>query len=65
MNDDKEIKVKSEFSWVVVWLMGYLFTVGYVGTEALITESSAWWYRALEMIMVYLVWPMILGDAIR
>lgn len=56
MND----KVKVNFSWFPFWAAGFLFTLGFVGTDPLLA-TYPWWQQIGIGFLSWFLWPWILG----
>ena len=57
--EDKNRKYKVEFSWIIPWLIGFLFTVGYV----VIPEGLNFFEQCISILGYWFLWPIILGCA--
>ncbi len=45
----------------IIWLIGFLFTLGALFVNKLAPLDLAWWQDILYLILVYVLWPLILG----
>lgn len=57
---EKKSEKKIEFSWLPFWAAGFMFTLGYVGIDPLMSTYS-WWYQAGIWLLSWFLWPLILG----
>ena len=55
MNSIQKVEITNR-TWF--WMMGCLFTLGYVGG---LESSGAWWKEVLWFVGTYILWPAILG----
>ena len=51
-----KIKVDANFSWWTPWWVGALFTLGYADPQ---------FEGILDLIGFFIIWPIILGEAMR
>lgn len=54
-------RVSFNLSWFVPWTAGFLFTLGYVGPDPLLSTGSSLWFQILVWIGSWVAWPFILG----
>jgi hypothetical protein len=59
--EKKDVKVNTHtFSWLIPWVAGFLFTLGYVGVDPLLS-TYAWYIQVEIWIISYFIWPLTLG----
>ena len=56
MSDTQKVKV-TNWPFVGIWFIGWLFTMGYVPSE----EAVSSWEIVWHLLYTYLVWPLVLG----
>ena len=60
MTEKNNEKSEKSFSWTPFWIAGFLFTLGIVGVDPLLSTYK--WYEQIAIwIYSYFVWPLILG----
>ncbi len=57
----KEVEKKVEFSWLPFWAAGFMFTLGYVGLDPLLSTYS-FWQQCGILLRSWFLWPLILGS---
>lgn len=63
--DTNNVKPKSEgtFSWLPFWEAGFLFTLGYVRLDILLS-TYPWYQQVVVWLLSWFLWPIILGFGI-
>lgn len=59
----KEPNGKNRSTGLTIWMIGYLFTLGFGGLESL--SNLGVWEQIKVVILSAIMWPMILGDMIK
>ena len=62
MTETKKEKniVEKSFSWMPFWVAGFLFTLGIVGVDPLLSTYK-WYDQVAIWVFSYLLWPLVLG----
>ena len=56
---------RGKFSWLTLWLAGYLFTSGYLASSGLVPiENASWPELIIYGVLLFAGWPYALGKAI-
>ena len=58
--ENKKEKGAVNFSWFPFWAAGFLFTLGTVGLDPLLSTYPIW-KQVLIWLLSWFLWPFILG----
>lgn len=59
LNEIKD-KIKPSSTSFTLWLMGWFFTIGYIGLSPEYSTCS-FWEKLSTLILSYILWPIVLG----